>query len=295
MNRNKLLLTIGLSLFTVSALTLETSAEKIETNGTVNFKEPEKPDPNKPFSLVKPGTYDEWITVPNSSGSISTDPLFGFAFVPNLEFGMVEVQTNNQYKNVISTIPYQSYDIDKKNGFDPNDQTRAIKYLPPFLQIVNLRGTDEEYRVSVVASKFKSKEAGAPVHELENTRIEIKDFSTRNNQLDSGTPNTDAISILQTPIGSSTTNDGYISLLPNDSTELMWTKKGSGKATDGSASSLVFAKEYSPDKVYPKELNVKDDASTSFDSVRLYIPSKDVPKANKRYEATLVWNLENVD
>lgn len=166
--------------------------------------------------------------------------------------------------------------------FNENDG-RDIKHLPPFIQVVNLRGTNAEYKVSVKAGKFIGKTNGK---ELENTTIQIKDFESRNNVLNQDNENASASSILEAPVAKLPT-DGYLSLRSDDSLEIMKTVKGQGKKTDGSASSLVFQKNYDNTKDY------ETDFIKTSDSVRLFVPASDAPTIGEDYSADVTWTLED--
>ncbi|HCM89362.1 MULTISPECIES: WxL domain-containing protein [Vagococcus] len=286
MKKNHAILALGLCLISATLVGTKTFAASGETNGKVEFEKPKDPNINGPFNIIKPGTYNQWITIPKSEGSITVDGEFGFSFVPNLNFGKVRISTKDERHNLNQPIKYQDYTEGK--DFDAEDG-RKIKYLPPFLQVINLRGTKEAYQVSVTASKFASAEAG--VGELTNTRIELKDFSLRNNLLDK-TTESDANSIFNTPVGE-VDNQGYVSLIPDQKVSLMNTKEGKGSDSDGSSSSLVFAENYKNDKAYDQFFNTDSEAS-AYESIRLFVPSSDMPQPKKEYSATLKWELGNV-
>lgn len=293
MKNSKVIFALGLGIASIGIFSQTVSAEDAKTNGSVSFAKPDNPDPNKPFTLVKPGTNNEWITIPKGVGSLTTDPTFGFSFIPSLNFGVTEVVTYDQYKFSETSIPYQSYDITKKDYFNEKDG-RPVKYLPPFLQVVNLRGTSKPYQVGVKASKFTyTGENGAVLSTLENTAIEVKDFTLRNNLLDK-VADTDAVSILTANV-SNGSNAGYTRLRANETIDLMRTKEGKGKETDGSASSLVFANDYKSTKTdYPNLFNKTKD-KPDYESIRLFIPSGDTPEAERQYKATLTWELKDVE
>lgn len=288
MKKNYLFLALGLSLVSAACFGTTTLAADPETKGTVEFEKPTDPDANGPFNIVKPGTYNEWISIPKTEGSITVDGEFGFSFVPNLNFGKVRVSPKDERHNLNQAIRYQDYKDGK--GFDADDQTRPVKYLPPFLQVINLRGSKEGYKVSVTASKFASAEAG--VGELAHTSVELKDFTLRNNLLDR-TPDTSAAPIFDVPVGRPE-NQGYVSLVPEQKVQLMTTKDGKGAESDGSASSLVFADKYENNKAYPQFFNTATPEGSAYESIRLFVPASDAPQPKKVYNATLTWALENV-
>lgn len=293
MKKNKLFTVLGISLASVavfSGMTQKVNAESTNTEGRVSFKEPDNPtDPEGPFALIKPGEYDKWITIKKGEGKQTLDGKFRFSFVPNFDFGTVEVSSTDSYHNLQKSIPYQSYDpVTDKKMFDENDATRDIKYLPPFIQVVNLRGTNAEYKVSVKAGKFIGSKAGVPAGgQLENTSIQIKDFLSRNNVLNQNNLNGSADSILEGPKDSLLDADKYLNLRSDTNLLIMNTKSGEGKKTDGSASSLVFQKDYDLATDYKAEL-----IKTS-DSVRLFVPASDAPTIGVDYTAVVTWTLED--
>lgn len=283
MKNGKLFLVIGLGLVSVTAFGHVASAAPVNgtTEGTVKFEKPEGPKEEGPFNLVKPGTSEEWITIPKESGAVTLDATFGFSFIPNLDFGTVKVSPNDARHNLTKAIKYQDYDLTAKKGYDAADGTREVKYLPPFLQVINLRGNKQPYKVLVSASKFTS-----PNKTLENTRLEVKDFNLRNNRLDKAQVDTDASSIFTIPTGE-VANQGYITLKPDTEVELMKTKADKLKEADGSASSLVFGKEYSSVKKYTETV------AADYDSVRLFVPAEDAPEAEQKYTSVLTWTLSD--
>ena len=294
MKNTKLMTVLGLSLISTVALVAVSqevdAVESTTTQGRVSFKEPGNPtDPDGPFALIKPGTYDEWITIKKDEGKQTLDGKFRFSFVPNFDFGTVEVSSTDSYHNLQHSIPYQSYDpVTDKKMFDETDTSRDIKYLPPFLQVVNLRGTNQEYKVSVKAGKFIGSKSGQPTGgELENTSIQIKDFLTRNNVLNQNNLNGSADSILEGPKAAMLNAQGYLNLRSDTDLLIMNTKKGEEKKTDGSASSLVFQKDYDLGKDYPA------DVIKTSDSVRLFVPASDTPTIGVNYTADVTWTLED--
>lgn len=288
MKNAKLLVIVGLGLVSTVILGEVAGAESVDTTtqGKVTFKEPEGPtNPDGPFALIKPGTYDEWITIKENEGKQTLDSKFRFAFVPNFDFGTVEVSSTDKYHNLQHSIPYQGYNPDTKNDFDAADvANRPIKHLPPFLQVVNLKG-DAEYKVSVKAGKFK--DATGTARELDNTTIQIKDFLTKNNVLNKENPNGSADAILEAPDASLLASDGYLHLTDNSDLVIMKTKSGQGTKTAGSASSLVFQEGYDLGTDYTKEV------VESSESVRLFVPASDAPQTGVNYTADVTWTLED--
>ncbi len=283
MKNNQLIKLLGITLLSavaISAFNQDANAESIDTTGKVKFEGPTGPtDPEGPFALIKPGTYDEWITIPKGEGKQTTKGDFRFTFVPNFDFGTVTVSSTDKYHNLKHSIPYQSFNPDEKNWYDKDDG-RTVKHLPTFLQVENLRGTNVEYKVSVKASQFVNEDG----KKLDNTTIQIKDFLTRNNLLDKDTPNTNAKDILAGP---GLDPDKYLSLRSDADIQIMNTVKTKGKETDGSASSLIFFDDYKLTEDY-------DDAEIAKnESVRLFVPAADAPTVGKTYTSDVIWTLED--
>ena len=279
MKKEKMILSLGISLLGITFFNPFVFAEVNSTNGEVTFEQADAPTggTNGPFSLIKPGTYNEWITIKTDSGVQTMDSQFRFTFLPNFDFGNVKISAVDQFASNKIAIPYQRFNLEKPN--ETFDETKGeVNYLPPFLQVMNLRGTESEFKVTVSAGKFSGESSGE-THILENTRIQIKDFVVHNNQLDKKNSVGDATTILKVYDGE------YLTL--GDSTSILATVEGKGKDTDASVSSLVFQKGFSNTE------NYSDDVIAASDSVRLFIPASDTPKVDVNYSTTITWSLED--
>lgn len=277
-NYKRIVTFLSLSLLGMAINQSTASAAKVEgqTDGKIEFTEGKGPVDGD-IELIKPGTEKELITIDKSLGNRTSGGL-RFSFVPNLNFGQGEISVTDQVYNA-KPIPYKLS--------DPGS-SQTEQYLPPFLQVVNESGEDHQFAIYVWATTFKS--AG---HELVDSRIKLADLSGRNTMLDKGDKgtanegygNVDAVGAgyLKVPDLSSLP-DKALTVPTKQSDAALVFSSVNGEKTRGSASSIVFGKDYSPKKAYGK-----DDEMTS---VSLHVPATDKPK-KADYISTITWELED--
>lgn len=248
-----------------------------KTEGVVEFTAGEGEDQG-PIKLIKPGTEKELISIDQQLGNRTTGGL-RFAFVPNFEFEQAELSVVDQ-TYYAQTIPYTYVDSEAGQG---------THYLPPFLQVVNESGLDHQFAVSAWATNFKS----SSNHELVNSRMKLADFSARNTALDSGASgaadegygNVDAVAenYLRTPNLSSFA-DKRLTIPTKQSEAVSIFSSADGEKTRGTASSLVFQKNYSPKERYEEKAKTE--------AVMLEVPATDKPK-KEVYYSVITWELED--
>ncbi len=277
-NYKKIVTFLSLSLMALAINQNQTLAAPIkgDTDGKIKFTEGEGPI-DGPIQLIKPGTEKEMITIDKSMGNRTSGGL-RFSFVPNLNFGEGELSVTDQVYYA-KTIPYKLS--------DPTS-SQDEQYMPPFLQVINESGEDHQFSVYVWATTFKSS-----THELVDSRIKLADFSGRNTMLDKGDKgtanegygNVDAVaaSYLNVPDLSSLP-DKALTIPTKQSDATFVFSSANGEKTRGTASSIVFGKDYSPKKSYPKE--------GVMESVSLHVPATDKPK-KADYVSTITWELED--
>lgn len=216
-----------------------------------------------PIELIKPGTNDQIITMADGQGKGMNGGI-RIAFVPNIDFGEAQVSVMEK------SYPAKMIKYKFNEGADQSE-----KFIPPFIQVIDERGSDKGFKVEVAATQFTTgtEEAG---HTLLGTKIQVKGSKLTNQSSDkTGGP---AVDTLLTAIQ----NDKSIS---TDAQVLMTTKEGAGvgPATNNAASSLVFDSEYAKDKVYG--------ATDVTQSLKLVVPQGDQPQADKTYTSTITWTL----
>ncbi|MBO0477331.1 WxL domain-containing protein [Vagococcus sp. DIV0080] len=277
-NYKKIVTFLSLSLMGLAINQTITSAAPVEgkTDGKIKFTEGDGPI-DGPIELIKPGTEKELITIDKSMGNRTAGGL-RLSFVPNFNFGQGEISVTDQVYYA-KTIPYKLSD-------PASSQTE--QYMPPFLQVINESGDDHQFSVYVWATTFKSS-----THELIDSRIKLANLSGRNTMLDKGDKGTSnegygnidavAANYLSVP-NLSSLPDKALTIPTKQSDATIVFSSANGEKTRGSASSIVFGKDYSPKKVYGK-----DDV---MESVSLHVPATDKPK-KADYVSTITWELED--
>ncbi|HCM89361.1 MULTISPECIES: WxL domain-containing protein [Vagococcus] len=251
----------------VTALTIlsvgTTSVHAATTKSKVNFTEGTGPEGDA-LTLIKPGTKDKFITMDSESGSKSNGGI-RFSFIPSLDFGTAKISVTDQ-NYFAKPVSYTTKD----------DATK--KYIAPFVQVINESGTNKKYKVTVSASLFKSATSN---HELLNSKIKLSNMSARNNSLDSDDGNVDAVEqgLISIP-------EGAALEIPTSGGPVEVFSSADGDKTLGNASSVVFEKDYAPNKAIASTSEMK--------SVVLTVPASDTPK-KEAYSSTITWNLENTN
>lgn len=267
--RNYIVSSLVLSLVGLSSTpAIAATAGTKQTEGIVTFQ---APGGNTGGPIIKPGT-DEEVIVPDG-GKSTTGPL-RIEWVPDLNFGQIEVASIQKYKNV----EWSTYS---------DDSGPANNKIPQFAQVTDERGTNGQWKLLV-----EQTDAFAPVGNLENpdlagTVIEILEQKNYITYQDSeseiqtklaGLATTPSVSTpVRIPFSQSAT-----SVNGTGPIVIMHTK--ADQTTDGTKASTVFNNVYGP-----------NDSITEADNsgMRLNVPGSDQKKAAEIYNAKLKWTLED--
>lgn len=215
--------------------------------------------------ITKPDTEDEFITPNPEEGGNSTKGPLRLSYVPAFNFGTQDISSDTKNYQAVM-LHFRAADL--KDPVDYADK------LPHFIQVVDERGENLQWKVNISQSVFTPDAASVAkgAKPLANTKViftEKKLFNT-NNQA-----------------GIDTLVEGFatdtLSLEPGGaSSELVKTKVG--QTTNGSKTSLVFNNAYTAATPITAEKN---------SGVTLEVPKSDVKMDKAKYTAQLIWTLSD--
>lgn len=232
-----------------------TVVQGAETDGTVTFR----PSKDLVGETIKPEQQPEEVIYPLSGSA--TAGLLRLQHVPDFNFKEWELEVGKQ----VFTPTLEQY-----QSKDP--QKNDIYSIPHFIQVTDIRGTNEGWKIKVSATVFENEDG----HQLKNTRLTFTEAKLSNDVF--STTISDKVNIFS---GESSLE---IPTEPKNGEILMETKGNDIETTtNGTRTSLVLNNDYLPSTSY--------DLLGKNSGVRLTKSALDSPFVQTDYRATIKWDL----
>lgn len=275
MKKVSLVSTLILGTLLLASLTVD-AAEPITqtTKGDVTFKTSIDETDNNGGNPVNPGEDGTDPVNPGEDGN-STNGTLRFEWISDFHFGDQKISSGNQKYPAIWN----------KVTLGADETVRPDATYAPFVQVTDETGDPNktwELKVKMLdRGKFQYKD-GEDQQVLENTYIEIYNVQ-RTNTVYKGENLAKALANPGVEVY------GTAKTIDNAGVVLAQTfKKGS---TNGTRSNVIFAGETDYDRVTGE---MKPEAQEVNNALKLNTPSSDIKIKDKKYTATLTWELNDV-
>ncbi|MBP1039419.1 WxL domain-containing protein [Vagococcus sp. BWB3-3] len=239
-------------------------ADDATTTGTVKFTT----STDKDGQIAKPEVPGEII---EPEGGKQTSGDLRIQFVPDFNFGTNEIEVGQQVFNPI----LQKYTFE--DAAKPGDH-----YMPQFIQVTDVRGKKQGWKLTVSASTFKTTEVAGAYDELPYAKISLKQAKLSNDVYDTTEISSKVRTFGDTGVLEIPTDAGQSKLVMQTKTD------DAASTTDGSRTSIVLDNGYDKTRDYL--------ATDKNQQVTLTKTNKDIPVVGdsgqaKEYTSIITWTL----